>query len=299
MGEPAPVPLPPLPVALVVPPPAPPPPRNWRPSRPVQLANARARAATEIIPPEAVEIGNALGALFESGECADVAFMAEGKRILAHKSILCVRCSYFDAMFREEGGLKEAHAASVILDGVPYDSFRELLRFLYTGRLRLLEDNVVELLHLGSEFLLPEVKDICVDFILSNLDIDIAPQVVMLAIELNLSELQTQAEAFCVEHFEEILNSEHGFSEIDPAIFENIGKKHEKTLPTKPPKPPPPPPRLPRSKPESNVPRVPFAPPSPPLPPPVKAKNQPLMGPNPYYIAVAPPPQPADGCLLQ
>jgi hypothetical protein len=82
-----------------------------------------------------------LGRLFDSGAGADVVFRVDGEDIPAHRSILMARSPVFATILAERWGAAAAAsssssdaAAPVPLDGTNPLAFKQLLRFLYTGR---------------------------------------------------------------------------------------------------------------------------------------------------------------------
>ncbi len=66
--------------------------------------------------------------LFEKQLFTDLTFEIRGKTVKAHKSILCQRSEAFNDLI-----LKESSERIVITD-INFEPFRELLRFIYSGR---------------------------------------------------------------------------------------------------------------------------------------------------------------------
>jgi len=62
----------------------------------------------------------------------DVEFLIEGKIIHAHRNILCCRCSYFRALLLNDFSEKKQNKPIELTD-IDYETFNELLYFIYTG----------------------------------------------------------------------------------------------------------------------------------------------------------------------
>ena len=80
------------------------------------------------------EASSAVSALLDSsGLDADVTLIVESEEIRAHNAVLSARSPVFKAMFSHK--MVESLEGKVTIDAVPLATFRELLRFIYTGRL--------------------------------------------------------------------------------------------------------------------------------------------------------------------
>lgn len=102
--------------------------------------------------------------LLETSLYSDIVFLVEGKRVEAHKNVICCRCEYFSGMFSVEHGMKESKgihiffefifsiyisfrrgfacliflAAEVPLEDVSYSCFVEILKFLYSTKISII-----------------------------------------------------------------------------------------------------------------------------------------------------------------
>ena len=71
--------------------------------------------------------------LLQSADSSDVVFEVGGVHIPAHKIILSARYEYFRALF--SSGMKESNSSRVEVKDMDAQLFKEVLRFIYTGRL--------------------------------------------------------------------------------------------------------------------------------------------------------------------
>ncbi len=100
--------------------------------------------------------------LFESRRLADFTFVVDGVELAAHKAVVADRCPVFAAMFQNE--MREKRTNRAVLEDVGADTFQQLLRYIYTGRLeeepRRLDD-VVDLLAAAERYGLEHLKEVC------------------------------------------------------------------------------------------------------------------------------------------
>ena len=70
--------------------------------------------------------------LLDNGRHSDVIFVVDGTDIPAHKNILSATSSVFERMFEHEN-TKEAQEGKVMVEDVGVDTFKVLLKYLYSG----------------------------------------------------------------------------------------------------------------------------------------------------------------------
>ena len=101
--------------------------------------------------------------LLDDDGSSDVVFVAEGRRIHAHRCVLTARCEAFRGMFNSslrEGSCKE-HSLEVPVHEVSYAAFYFMLRYLYGGAVVVPSELAVELLGLADRYLLDGLKQLC------------------------------------------------------------------------------------------------------------------------------------------
>jgi len=100
---------------------------------------------------------------------SDVTFVVEGKPVYAHK-LLCVRCSYFRAMF--EGQMREAQQKTVTINSVSHRTFLALLEYLYTDEIEISLDLAMDLFVAADQFGVERLKRLCEKKILTSINVD-------------------------------------------------------------------------------------------------------------------------------
>jgi len=88
----------------------------------------------------------------------DINFIAEGNSFSAHRALLAARSPVFATLF---SGLPEgSHIGELCLDGVDSTTFRDFLRFIYTGELDQSADKE-ELLSLAEKYQVATLVALC------------------------------------------------------------------------------------------------------------------------------------------
>jgi BTB/POZ domain len=107
----------------------------------------------------------------ESDAFKDVKFVVGNKEISAHKVILSSRNEVFKKMF--ESQMKEAKNNIIVVSDIDFDTFKELLGFIYTGKV---SENfsvlALELLSAAHLYQIEDLKKMCVNEISKNLTED-------------------------------------------------------------------------------------------------------------------------------
>ncbi|XP_053468537.1 zinc finger and BTB domain-containing protein 8B isoform X1 [Ictalurus furcatus] len=101
----------------------------------------------------------------------DCSIIVEGRVFKAHRNILFASSGYFRALlvhYLQDNGHRHSTAS---LDIVTADAFSLILDFLYSGRLDLRTDNVIEIMSSASYLQMTDVVNFCKGYIKSSLEI--------------------------------------------------------------------------------------------------------------------------------
>lgn len=101
----------------------------------------------------------------------DCSIIVEGRVFKAHRNILFAGSGYFRALlvhYLQDSGHRHSTAT---LDIVTADAFSLILDFLYSGRLDLRTDNVIEIMSAASYLQMTDVVNFCKGYIKSSLEI--------------------------------------------------------------------------------------------------------------------------------
>jgi len=126
--------------------------------------------------------------LFETSS-SDVTFKIGNESIPAHQLVLSARVPYFQRMFAID--MKEAASKIVTIEDADVGSFKELLKYIYSGQLpEDLQSFPEAYLPLAEKYDMPDLKDSCVGALTSTLDRDNAVSTLVLADLYGCSELK-------------------------------------------------------------------------------------------------------------
>lgn len=146
-----------------------------------------------------------LGDLLEDEKLTDVALAIGNKEFRAHKAILAARSPVFAAMF--EHNMKERRLNKVVITDVTDDVFREMLRFIYTGKVQNLPNMADTLLAAADKYDLERLKIMCEEALCTNLSVENAATVLILADLHNAEQLKAQTIDFINTHASEVMDS--------------------------------------------------------------------------------------------
>lgn len=140
--------------------------------------------------------------LMESEKFADVTIIIAKREFLAHKAILTARSPYFAAMFEHD--MKESKENKVTLEDIEPEVFLEVLRFIYTGLVKKLDQLASELLVAADKYALDKLKAICEDQLKSTLSVETASKTLCLADVHHAEQLKMQAVQFITRNIKAI-----------------------------------------------------------------------------------------------
>ncbi|XP_026676638.1 speckle-type POZ protein A isoform X1 [Diaphorina citri] len=146
-----------------------------------------------------------LGALFEIQKFSDVTLYSAGQEFRAHKAILAAQSPVFMAMFEHE--MEERKHNRVDIADVDADVLREMLRFIYTGRSTSLDKMADDLLAAADKYALERLKVMCEEALCTNLSIENAAEILILADLHSADQLKTQAIEFINTHATEVMDT--------------------------------------------------------------------------------------------
>ncbi|CAB0032566.1 unnamed protein product [Trichogramma brassicae] len=150
--------------------------------------------------------------LLFSERFSDVKFLVDGCEIHAHKNILAAASPVFAAMFSCD--MQENATNRVIIQDIGSEVFRELVRFVYTGRIERLDRHAKELLGAADKYALTRLKDICERHLCSSIDSDNAVEYLGLADLYGVPSLKESCLYHISCHAHEIANKPDVFNSI-------------------------------------------------------------------------------------
>ncbi|CAH1969230.1 unnamed protein product [Acanthoscelides obtectus] len=154
----------------------------------------------------------------------DVVLEVGNELFHAHRVVLAAASPYFKAMFT--GGLKETDMNRVKLQGVSPTAMARLIRFMYTGKIRVTENTVCQLLPAATMLQVQNVIQACCDFLERQLDPSNAIGIASFAEQHGCLELCKKANQYIERHFCQICQEEE-FLQLNTIQLINLIKKDE------------------------------------------------------------------------
>ncbi|XP_014651955.1 PREDICTED: BTB/POZ domain-containing protein 19 isoform X1 [Ceratotherium simum simum] len=180
---------------------------------------------------ESAPFSTALRSLVNNPLYSDVRFVVgqERQEVFAHRCLLACRCNFFQRLLGPEPG--PAVPSPVVLSTVPADAFLAVLEFLYTNRVKLCRHSVspsgrglwggrgwaegpekfpstpataplqvLEVLTAAVEYGLEELRQLCLEFVVKVLDVELVCEALQVAVTFGLGPLQERCIAFIEAH---------------------------------------------------------------------------------------------------
>ena len=160
--------------------------------------------------------------MFNNELISDVRFdvqKGDGKvTVPAHKYVLGTASPVFYAMLYGDFA-REGEVISV--DDCDYESFIELLRFVYYDQVNLSSTNVLGILYLANKYIIPVLSKECVNFLMENVQVENVLDVLNAAVCFREKRLEKHCWSILSRQTAAILKSE-SFSEVEKPLLLNI-----------------------------------------------------------------------------
>jgi len=146
-----------------------------------------------------------LKTLLKDTQFSDVSFQVGNCTLTAHRNILSARCDYFRAMF--QNGMKEAGQQIINIKNIDADTFRQVLEFLYVGRIQVDSSNIVSLASAAQLFQLDDLRVLICQHFNSVVTID---NVIHLLVATEMDkEMKDLCKKYILEHYDDVSRSDH------------------------------------------------------------------------------------------
>ncbi|TKS72839.1 Kelch-like protein 3 [Collichthys lucidus] len=158
----------------------------------------------------------------------DVQLVAGSVEVPAHRVVLASCSPYFCAMFT--GDMSESKAHQVEIREVDGQTLRKLVDYIYTAEIEVTEDNVQVLLPAASLLQLMDVRQVCCEFLQSQLHPTNCLGIRAFADLHTCTQLLNQSHAYAEQHFTEVVQGEEFLGLSLQQVFEAMIAwiKHDK-----------------------------------------------------------------------
>ncbi|KAL9890831.1 protein roadkill-like isoform 1-T3 [Glossina fuscipes fuscipes] len=152
------------------------------------------------------ELSKNLGNLFVNEKCSDVALVVGENELKAHKLILSARSEVFAAMFEHE--MEESKLNRVVITDIHQEVLKEMLNFIYTGKVFNLNKLAQGLLAAADKYALEGLKMMCEGALSVNLSAENAVEILILADLHSAAQLKAQTIVFIKTHITDVMGTQ-------------------------------------------------------------------------------------------
>ena len=169
--------------------------------------------------------------IFNNEILSDVKFVvpvsigeSESKKVIpAHKFVLAISSPVFFVMFY--GQMAETKD-SIELPDCDYESLLELFRFLYTDKVNLSGNNVMQVLYLANKYIVPSLAKKCTEYLRDNLNASNVFFILPHARKFENKDLEDRCWKVIKEQTEEAVTSDE-FFKVERSVVESIMKREK------------------------------------------------------------------------
>ncbi|CAF0939246.1 unnamed protein product [Brachionus calyciflorus] len=134
----------------------------------------------------------------------DVFIYVDGVEFPCHKVILCASSVYFQAMFSCD--LKESRHGKVYIENMSPWTMKRLLDFIYTGKIDISYENVIDIFNAAVLFQLYKLVDKCINYVKHNVDLSNCIEINLFASMHDLHDLESYTYQFILDNFMQLIN---------------------------------------------------------------------------------------------
>ena len=165
------------------------------------------------------------GALLEDSSTHDIVFKtSDGGSVGAHRAIVAAGSPVFRAMLY--GNMRESSQKEIDLPTTDTETLNKLLTFLYTGKVDVDSDCIVQILVTAHYFDIALLETMLVDFIKNSLGIVNVFPIVAIAIRQKFDQLFEHCLEFMCDHADEVVQHE-SFKSVSSEIILLLCKSSE------------------------------------------------------------------------
>jgi len=142
--------------------------------------------------------------LLDTQTLTDVIIKCDNKILACHKAVLSARSSVFQAMFQHD--MKESNNNEVIISDLDFETVKDMVRYIYSGRVKEIKDKSDLLLSAADKYDIKDLKDLCCQQLSTNLSVDHVIEVLVLSDLHKATDLKQQSIQFLLQHKEEVFS---------------------------------------------------------------------------------------------
>ncbi|XP_049605817.1 kelch-like protein 40b [Syngnathus scovelli] len=151
--------------------------------------------------------------LLENDKLVDCILKIKDKEFPCHRLVLCACSSFFRALFLSD--VDESKKREVVLEDVEPGVMGLILKYLYTSRINVTEQNVQDIFAVANLYQIPSIFTVCVSFLQKRLSLSNCLAVFRLGLMLDCPRLAVSARNFACERFR-LISRDEDFLQLQP-----------------------------------------------------------------------------------
>lgn len=152
--------------------------------------------------------------LLENDKLVDCVLKIKDKEFPCHRLVLCACSSYFRTIFLSD--LEESKKREVVLEDVEPGVMGLILKYLYTSKINVTEQNVQDIFAVANMYQIPSIFTVCVSFLQKRLSLSNCLAIFRLGLMLDCPRLAVSARNFACERFQ-LISRDEDFLQLQPS----------------------------------------------------------------------------------
>ncbi|XP_073344232.1 kelch-like protein 40b [Pagrus major] len=152
--------------------------------------------------------------LLENDKLVDCVLKIKDKEFPCHRLVLCACSSYFRAIFLSD--LDESKKKEIILEDVEPGVMGLILKYLYTSKINVTEQNVQDIFAVANMYQIPSIFTVCVSFLQKRLSLSNCLAIFRLGLMLDCPRLAVSARNYACERFQ-LISRDEDFLQLQPS----------------------------------------------------------------------------------
>lgn len=152
--------------------------------------------------------------LLENDKLVDCTLKIKDKEFPCHRLVLCACSSYFRTIFLSD--LDESKKREIILEDVEPGVMGLILKYLYTSKINVTEQNVQDIFAVANMYQIPSIFTVCVSFLQKRLSLSNCLAIFRLGLMLDCPRLAISARNYACERFQ-LISRDEDFLQLLPS----------------------------------------------------------------------------------
>uniref|UniRef100_A0A8C3AR76 Kelch-like family member 40b n=1 Tax=Cyclopterus lumpus TaxID=8103 RepID=A0A8C3AR76_CYCLU len=152
--------------------------------------------------------------LLENDKLVDCVLKIKDKEFPCHRLVLCACSSYFRSIFLSD--LEESKKREIVLDDVEPGVMGLILKYLYTSKINVTEQNVQDIFAVANVYQIPSIFTVCVSFLQKRLSLSNCLAIFRLGLMLDCPRLAISARNYACERFQ-LISRDEEFLQLLPS----------------------------------------------------------------------------------